>query len=92
METHSEKPWLVARPYGEPRRYKTRGEAIASIHHDLEGLATSWQRLCDKDALAAVERLKSQVDLLPLNGGKVEGVCDPFTGMKYRATVARDEQ
>jgi hypothetical protein len=85
-----EKPWVVAKKDWEPRRYRIRGEAVAAIHADLDALEVSLVRgLQDRDAQVAIAHLRVQVDNLPPAGGKVEGMCDPYTGMKYRAEVFR---
>ena len=88
----TDKPWATQRPQGEVRRYKSRGEAVESIRSDLDSLWDSFvTTLNDPDAADAISELRRELDLLPATGGRISGVCDPYTGMKYSVDLWKDE-
>jgi len=85
-------PYMILRPHGDPTFHTGFKVAQNRIREDLDSLLDSWQRLMAQDAIAATSELLSQVGKLNQDGGKVEGVCDPHTGMRYVAELVRRKE
>lgn len=86
--THTH-PYMVCRKYGEPQYYKTFTVAKERIIQDLEGLNAEFRKLKAIDATDAIHGLILRANELPLAGGKIDGVVDPFTGTRYRVELVR---
>lgn len=88
-----EYPYLLTKPNqmpSEARYFRSFREARAAMVKDLESIRYSLvTRLNQSDAVPAIAEVKAQVDRLTDEGGAVSGVVDPYTGVKYRATLTR---
>jgi hypothetical protein len=85
--------WMVTRKHGEPRYYPSFNEAQKAIRADLSVLHDILAPY-DSRVPEAIAELRSQVDYLsdatcraPQAGTVISGVVDPYTGMKYHATI-----
>lgn len=75
-------PYMVQEKWGEPVYFKTFDLAKKNVISRLQGLADSWRAINAMDAVEACEALIKQANDLPVDGGTVAGVVDPYSGMK----------
>lgn len=88
--TIDEKPWLVQRQYGDPLYFKTHGEALKRVQKDLRTLLDQFTRLKAHDAMASLQAgLDSLGESLPITGGSVDVLVDPYSNTRYRATLTK---
>lgn len=81
-------PFVLTKKYGKPRYFRTFADARRVMVEDLKGLQYSLgDRLGDKDADRAIAAAIAEVERLPTRGGTVSSVVDPYTGIRYQATV-----
>lgn len=86
-DTH---PFIVEKPYGEPRFCRGWKDAVAILRKDLENLRWDFRGLQSRELMDSIDALVRQVNLLPPEqGGKVDGILDPETGTRYRATIVK---
>jgi hypothetical protein len=84
-----EYPWVVEfGPGVEPRVFKTRGDAVKWIMEELNGFSDRLQRF-DGRVPALVESIKAQVQMLPPDGGSIDGLVDEHTQLRFKATLQR---
>lgn len=84
-------PYMVTKKYGEPRYYRSHKEAVAKMTTELIDLRDTLKQYDEEGVTAAVAEVLDQVSALPLEGGSVRGVIDPYTGVKYQADLVRRE-
>jgi hypothetical protein len=84
-------PYMVTKPNSDtPKYYKTFKAAQALIEKDIAWLRDTWQGLNIQDSVTTCLDLLEQVKALnEFDGGTVAGLCDPYTGMWYRAALVR---
>lgn len=87
--TAAEAPYAVFRPYGQPQYFKTFKQARNAIMKDLDSLRDTWLSLCATDAVEATSLLEQQCLQLSSNGGRVDGVTDPYTRQRYHADLVK---
>lgn len=82
-------PYAVQKKYGPVRYFRTLREARKSMQEDLDALKYSLaDRLGDKNAGEAIDAALAELSRLPDTGGTISSVIDPYTGVRYHATVA----
>lgn len=88
VETH---PYILVKPgpYTKPRYFKTFKQAKAAIVKDITWLKDTWTGLNIVDSTKACMDLLEQADALSEDGGNIDGICDPYTGMRYRASLVK---
>lgn len=79
--------YIVEKKYGDPRYAKKLSDAKGIVHDDLDKLMTTWRSLSVDDAMEATVKVRDQVDRIPVDGGIVTGVVDPYSGQKYWAKI-----
>lgn len=93
VHTVDDYPYMLTKPNQAPsdvRYFRTFRDARAAMVKDLESIHYSLvTRLNQSDAVPAIASVKAQVDLLGEDGGHVAGVVDPYTGIRYQATLTR---
>ncbi len=82
-------PYLTLRPYGEPRYHVSYRAARAVMVAELDALRTECVRLGASDSIAACNEAIKMIAKLGLDGGKIDALIDPFSGMKYRVELVR---
>lgn len=85
-----DKTWIVQRQYGDPLYFKTHGEALRRVQKDLRTLLDQFTRLNAVDAMASLQAgLDSLGESLPITGGSVDVLVDPYSNTRYRATLTK---
>lgn len=87
-------PYMVTktnRP--EPRYFKKFKDAQASMRKDIEWFKDTWTGLNLQDSIAACVEALHQIDALSeFDGGEINAVVDPYTDLRYRASLVRRQQ
>ena len=83
-DTH---PYLTQKRWGNPDYHQNLQAAQSFLIKQLEADEFSFGQLGDKDTLAAIQALKAQVSDIGVDGGRVAGVLDPYSGIKYQADI-----
>jgi hypothetical protein len=88
-------PWMTVKysrfgkPYPDSVRYHKRlTDAKGQLLRELDADEYSWGRIGAQDAVAAITALRAQVSALKDEGGRVDGVLDPHSGVEYHAEIA----
>jgi hypothetical protein len=91
VDTH---PYILVKPgpYTKPRYFKTFKQAKAAIVKDITWLKETWSALNIADSVKACMDLLDQADSLGEDGGSIDGICDPYTGMRYKVSLVRRQQ
>lgn len=84
-------PYMVTKKYGEPHYHRSHKEAVSKMTTELIAMRDTLKRYDEEGVTAAVGGVLDQVSALPLEGGTVSGVVDPYTGVKYQATLVKRE-
>jgi hypothetical protein len=88
-------PYMVTKPderaVGGPWFHRSHKKAIASLVNELVGLREMFERLNATDSVSRIGRLIDEVSSLPLEGGRVAGVVDTYSGVKYQAELVKRE-
>jgi hypothetical protein len=93
----SKYPFLIEKPYmrqidGDVVYKSTMKAALDWVREDIRKMEPMYRALNDTSALAAMDALLDQVSQLPIFEGNrwlVEGVLDPYSGLKYKAEIVR---
>lgn len=80
---------VVTHPHGDPvyRASFKSAQNLVLLH--LNAFKATFLALNVQDALEAILHLEDEVHKLPSSGGKIEGVIDPYTGIKYQVEIVR---
>mgnify|MGYP006998148987 CR=1 FL=1 len=88
-------PYLVTKPHeravGGPWHYRSHKAAVQSLVKELSELQQQFKRLNSTDAVSRIGQLMDDVSALPLEGGRVVGVVDTVTGVRYQAELVKRE-
>lgn len=90
MKPVSSHPWLMRRPYGEDRYFKTVGAARAAVITDLKNLQAVLGPL-DSAAKLATGQAIDAANAIDSRGGSIDIMVDPYTRMRYRVTIMKRE-
>lgn len=86
-------PYIVTRPHeSDPRYARSHKEALGKLRTDLDALLGQFKRLGISDAQKAIKAALADVEKIGLGGGSVDVEVDPYTKVRYRATVTRREE
>ena len=90
-------PYLIEKPNQResgqsPKYYRSHVEALGAISKDLESLRDQFIRLGDVAAVDSIRAGQERVGMVPNTGGVIEVLVDPYTGIKYRATLVKRER
>lgn len=92
IDTH---PYMVSKPHekvvGGPWYHGSHKAAIQSLVKELSELQHQFSRLNATDSVSRLGALMDEVSALPLEGGRVVGVVDTVTGVRYQAELVKRE-
>lgn len=95
VHTVEDYPYMVTKPdekaVGGPWYYRSHKAALAAIVKDLDSLTDLFLRMNHTDTLSRIAALRDEVGELPLEGGRLSGVIDTYSGVKYQATLVKRE-
>lgn len=92
IPTVEKRPYMVLTPYGWPVYRASFKSAQDLVLRHLNGFKETFLALNVQDSLVAISKLEDEVLTLPDSGGKVEGVVDPFSGIRYKAEIVKRQQ
>lgn len=84
----------LRKPNQQPKdyaRFTSFTSATNAMRKEIKDARAVFQRMQVDDAVACCNRILAMIGWLDGDGGKVVGVLDPFTGIKYRAELVRLE-
>lgn len=92
VPTVEDRPYMVLRPHGEPIYKPSFKSAKDVVYKHLNDFKDTFLYLQATDAVAAILDLEDVVGRITEDGGRVSGIIDPMSGMKYTAEIVKRKE
>lgn len=80
---------MLVKKYAEPVYCKSHKDAVARIVKDIKSVQDTWKEMLIQDGVKACDEALKLVGGLSVDGGKVDAVVDPESGIRYRIELVR---
>jgi hypothetical protein len=83
-------PYMAKKPWGEPEYFQSHKAAVARLREQVFSLQDQFKHLSE-DIRQNCTAIVADLGKIPQDGGVVDRLVDPHTGVRYRVELVRRE-